>query len=791
MDTPTATSWIAGDELTTPSIRCAVAELAYFRVETRIEQAVVGAVPVELTAESRYRLTVNEVLVSAGPAKPSGGVWFVDTIDISGHLRVGVNVIGIEVLSYSVDRTGNASILRTGSPGLSVSGSLPNGTDLADPRTWRWRPVPGRRFRQGENTVFLGIQEDVDGKLVPHGWLSAGFDDSSWPVPTGDGAPAFLDRIQRPRTLPRPIPALTLDRVEFTAVTASTDDELDWDAFIAGAEDVEIGPHRTVQVDLDAAELITAYLGLQLVGGAGATVELTAAECYELEPVEIPWQRRKGDRTDAVNGDLYGDPDTYRPAGVGTDNRPERFTPYWFRTFRYLRLKITTADSPIRLAGLAVTRTHYPLAIEGTFSSSTASDTRLWDTSVRTLLNCMHETFEDCPFYEQLQYAMDTRSQALFTLHLSTDDRLVRRAIEDFAASGDPNGLTESRTPCVQPQFIPGFSLFWIFMVADHLDHVGDRAFTGRFLGRIDAVLGYFDRSLSDEGFVLSPPDDQHVWNFVDWTQEWTATRGVPDLGARRANTITTFMYIAALRSAATIAAHCGRPGLAGEYHSRAADLSGRITTQAWDPSTGYVRDSDTGRPQSQHAQVWAVLSESVTGRSAAALLRRAMADDSLAVCSYAMSLSLFDALRMAGLDELISWQPWHDMLAVGLTTWAEDTVSNRSDCHAWGSVPLQQFPRYVLGVRPSAPGFDAVTIDPVPSDRDFAEGTVPTPHGTIQVRWERTDADSRLIRVRMPATVKFDLGSRAHIVSERIIGDTRELSYQQTSPSAALPNLR
>ena len=87
------------------------------------------------------------------------------------------------------------------------------------------------------------------------------------------------------------------------------------------------------------------------------------------------------------------------------------------------------------------------------------------------------------------------------------------------------------------------------------------------------------------------------------------------------------------------------------------------------------------------------------------------------------MSLSLFDALRLAGLDELISWEPWHEMLALGLTTWAEDTVSNRSDCHAWGSVPLQQFPRYVLGVRPSEPGFDAVTIDPVPSDLEHAEG--------------------------------------------------------------------
>lgn len=781
MDIPTATPWTWSAEPTAPH-GDTVGNVAYFRVETLVDTIPAGPVLLRLTADSRYRLTVNRQLVAAGPAKPSGGVWFVDTVDISEHIRIGANVIGIEVLSYSVDRTGNASVLRSGSPGLSVSGTLPNGVDLSDPESWRWTPVGGRRFSQGENTVFLGIQETVDGCTVPHRWLSEGFDDADWATPTPAADGAFLDRMERPRTLDRAIPPLTLEPTRFAAVSHRTADAPDWDAFIKGHK-VEIGPHQVVQVDLDAGFLITAYLDLDIIAGGGAVVELTAAECYEQPPVEVPWQRRKGHRTDAVGGDLYGDPDTYRVAGIGTDDEPERFTPFWFRTFRYVRLQVTTTDSPVALTRFTPTSTHYPLAITGWFASSTPSDAQLWSTSVRTLLNCMHDTYEDCPFYEQLQYAMDTRSQALFTYHLSTDDRLVRRAIEDFAASGDPNGLTESRAPSVQKQFIPGFSLFWILIVGDHLDHIGDRAFTGRFIGRIDSVLGVFHRSLADDGFVISPPEEEHMWNFVDWTEQWRGTRGVPQLTGRRANTISTFMYITALRSAAGIAAHCGRPGLADEYRCRAADLTMAIrSSQAWDPDTGYFRDSDSGPPQSQHAQVWAVLAGVVRGDAAATLLRRAMGDDSLARCSYAMSLSLFDALRMAGLDELISWQPWHDMLALGLTTWAEDTVSNRSDCHAWGSVPLQQFPRYILGVRPSAPGFDEVLIDPVPSGLSHAEGRIPTPHGPIDIRWERTGEESRRVSVRMPPTIKFELAQSAHRVTEFLTDDMRELTFQQES---------
>src|SRR5690349_3491730 len=104
MDRPSVTRWTWSAEPTTEK-HCAVADVAYFRIETHI-QTLTDGVPVRLTADSRYRLTVNNEFVAAGPAKPSGGVWFVDTVDISRHLRVGANVIGIEVLCYSVNRTG-------------------------------------------------------------------------------------------------------------------------------------------------------------------------------------------------------------------------------------------------------------------------------------------------------------------------------------------------------------------------------------------------------------------------------------------------------------------------------------------------------------------------------------------------------------------------------------------------------------------------------------------------------------------------------------------------------------
>lgn len=762
--------------------RSGVASSMRFRARVIIGSPGTAPARLHVSADSRYRLMVNGSLVAAGPAKPSGRTWFADTVDIGSHLIMGENIIGIDVLSYSTSSLGNVSVPRTGRPGLLVRGII-GGKDLSESAAWRCRFVQGRHFRQGRNTLFLGIQETTDGAASEHDWLQTGFDDSAWHVPATDSQQPFSGT-PRPRLAPRPIPHLTLEPVPITGVTASPEPGIDWSRLMRG-EPIDIGPNTEASVDLDAGFLMTAFLSLAVESGQGARMEMTAAECYEQPPIDTPWLRRKADRTDHINGDLYGDPDRYLISGTGTPDAPEVYSPFWFRTFRYVRLRITTTDTPVRLQSINLTRTHYPLPITGSFASSSEMHSKLWHVSVRTLLNCMHETFEDCPFYEQLQYAMDTRSQALFSLHLSTDDRLIRRAIEDFAASGNPTGLTESRSPSVEPQFIPGFSLYWIRMIADHVSYVGDRSFTERFIGRIDAVLGYFNDRLSPDGFVISAEGDGVLWNFVDWTEAWRTSRGVPELGPRRTNTIATFMYIAALRSAASIAGFCCRDGLAREYASRACTLTEIVRRgAAWDENAGYYRDSDRGTPQSVHAQMWAVLSEVVQGGAATDLLRRAVADKHLAPCSYATALDLFDALRHAHADECIDWNPWQDMLALNLTTWAEDTVSLRSDCHAWGSVPLQHFPRYILGIAPSSPGFTSAVIDPAPSELDRAEGSVPTPHGPITVHWKRTASGSRDVIVSAPLPIGLTLPDAASAITEHPGTGRRTVTF--TLPSAA-----
>ena len=51
-----------------------------------------------------------------------------------------------------------------------------------------------------------------------------------------------------------------------------------------------------------------------------------------------------------------------------------------------------------------------------------------------------HETYMDCPYWEQLQYIGDTRIQALISYVEFGDDRLARQAMDAYDSLADRRG---------------------------------------------------------------------------------------------------------------------------------------------------------------------------------------------------------------------------------------------------------------------------------------------------------------------------------------------------------------
>ena len=356
----------------------------------------------------------------------------------------------------------------------------------------------------------------------------------------------------------------------------------------------------------------------------------------------------------------------------------------------------------------------------------------------------------DCPYYEQLQYVGDTRIQALISLYVSGDDRLMRNALEQADHSRIPDGLTLSRGPSYIPQIIPGFSLYWVDMVHDYYLYRQDDDFLRQFLPGIDAVLGWLEQRIDFTG-TLGPLE---WWNFVDWSDEFMvgAAPGA-DLGH---SAIMSLSYVYALERAAELFTWFAGLDQSEELAKKAQGfyLEAQRTREAvynlcYDYSRGLLADIPLDDPNrdmythgifSQHTNILGILTNAFPEDDVPGVMERILADTSLIPTTIYYRFYLFQALQKTGMadrytDMLGSWER---MLAKGLTTFQESDVLERSDCHAWSSSPLYHFLSLVAGITPAEPGFQSVNIEPALGSLEQINATMTHPAGLISVQLER-----------------------------------------------------
>ncbi|MCC3375279.1 alpha-L-rhamnosidase N-terminal domain-containing protein [Cohnella sp. REN36] len=717
-------------------------ELVYFRRTFRLADASVARLLADVSADSRYRLYVNGVSVSTGPARGDLRTHYYETVDLSPYLADGINVLAVKVLHYAPGSPRPSAIPSAHTGALLLQGRVTDRDgreteSLDTDGSWVCRIDDAVAFLP-ESYTCVGGGESVEGDRLPHGWHEAGYDDRDWKravvvAPTHREYDGFLEPWQLTRrTIP---PMFERNRAFVRAMRAETSPGAVLGEASSEREWLRLPAYGTAVVELDAGELTTGYMRMVMAGGRGSEIAFLCSECYESE------DGVKGMRDRAEGGVLRGYRERY--AVSGRTEGDEAYETFLFRTFRFVRLEISAGSEPLAVHRVHYRETGYPLEVRASFEASDESLGPLWDVSVRSLQRCMHEGYYDCPFYEQLQYSMDTRLQALFTYAIDGDDRLARKAIYEFHSSLLPGGMLLSRYPSIQPQVIPGFALYWILMLHDHLLYYGDAAHAARYRPTVDAVLDWFARRIGSDGLVGAAP--RGYWSYVDWVKEWERTRGVPS--AEGPLTVYNLMYADALEKAAVINAHTGRPETAREYRDRAKAIVAAVNASCRSEERGLYRDGPGLDSYSQHAQIWAILAGAVRGSDATGLASRLMEDSSLLQVSYSMAYFLFRALSEAGRYEtgFALWDRWREQIGLHLTTWLEDPVSQRSDCHAWGAVPLWEFTSEILGVKPAGIGYERIRIEPRPGPLRWARGKAVTRHGPVKVAWEIVEGSFRL----------------------------------------------
>lgn len=652
-----------------------------------------GKAPVNLSAEARYKLFINGRRAAFGPCRPSGEEKYYDSFDAAPYLKEGENELFCEVLQLADngDMTKPCNVYgvrRTGNLLLAVEMDCGEGVIRTDD-SWETAPSPTASF--APHTGFAGaavFEEDAKGGACakPAEWVGAKVaarvdSPREQPYPWGIVNPMFV--------IPRRIPMLYQKDVPFAE---------SGDGFFI------------------AEELTFGFPRFTFKGKGHARV--TYAESFGSGGEK----RDRLDRSLSFGG-VYDEIDA---DGVFV------YEPFWPRCARIIRIE---TEGDLSLSSFAFTEIGYPLTVPEGCDFGSETDNRLWKISVATLMRCMQESYEDCPYYEQLQYAMDTSLQMLFNYQLTDDDALARKAIRDFRLSQRADGLLSSRYPTVEAQYIPSFSFYYIFMVSEHYKRFGDLALVRENLRAIDGVLEWFEGTLDESGLLRRTM----YWDFVDWATAWGRSAGEPVTGDEPCKAIVSAMYVWILRRAAELADVCGRTSAGAEYRARADRTEAAVESLCWDEEKGLYADEIRHDYFSQHMQVWCVLSGIAgkhEGRS-----RRIM-ENALPLgtrCTFAYAYFWFRALEEVGLygETAEMMNRLRGLLDLNCTTIPETPDAPRSDCHAWGAIAIYEFAAVVLGVRTVSAAGKKLRIAPRPDEgRDHAEGTVYTGCGPVRVRW-------------------------------------------------------
>lgn len=738
-----------------PQNNCGRNEICYFRKKFYLSEGKYR-LRIKVTADSRYKLYLNGKIIGFGPEKGDRWRYYFDVIETNDNLHKGWNIISALVVHYYVAepwlyyRGGPGSVYRTASGAFFLEAQILDENnkvigEIMTDESWLVYKDQAIEFLPSRYMPLVGEVESVKGELLPGNWITLDFDDSSWKssvVIDRDKGLAFnpeetLNELFPPWSLvERDIPLLYQEEKDFVKIIPET----------VLFKDLELELNRNYSFILDAGELTTGFPCIKVKGGKDSSIKLTYSECFSFYTSEGKLEKRVRDDTDGV---IVGDTDTFYPSG-----KEDLYEPFWFRTFRFIKVDINVGDSPLLIDKIWFREIGYPFKIDGSFRCSKERLNKVWDVSINTLKRSTHETYEDCPYYEQMQYIMDAMLESLYTYQISRDYSLARKAIYDFHSSLLPSGLLQSRYPSVAPQVIPMFSLYWIIMLRDYVFYSGDIELIKRYRPTIDAVLGWFDRHINEKNLL----DKIGYWPYIDWVKGWDW--GIPPSFSCDTPIIYSLIYSYTLKIASNLMLLIGTKCLSKEYKIKSMLIDKAIRRLCWDEEVGLFKDAPNTNQFSQHCQIWAVLNEIVKSDRAKRCIENSILRENISKASISYSFFLFRALDKAGLYNKYAptiLDKWERLLDLNVTTFPETFEDPRSECHGWSAVPIYEFTSSILGIRPSEPGFRKVDIKPHTIDLEWTEGLIPTIKGDISLRWEK-NADSIFFYISTPKDIRVRL---------------------------------
>lgn len=602
---------------------------------------------------------------------------------------------------------------------------------------WKVREVCGLSFQPGGWAVGCGSITDV----------AAYFTEPEWTDPAviyGPRAKSLCGGKQRgwrlcPSNLPEqihtPISGVRVRTVipdppeGHIPIPVGSADTTPWQKHFDSSEPVTIPAGTSLAVIIDFENYVCVYPELTLTGGSDSEINLSWREAAFGAPDDFGSKQHR----DELAGKLWPVSfqfDVFR----NLENRPRRISTLWWRAGRYALLKIRAGSSDLILHKTAFFESRYPIEAESAVTLSDPDLNMIQPMMIRSMQMCMHETYMDCPFYEQLMYVGDTRLEMLTTYMMTQDPRLPERGIHLFDWSRSVwEGIVAEHYPSRGSQLSCTFSAIWPLLVRDFAMYRRfrtDQDFL-RLRRGVRTVILNLAGYVNGDGII----ENLAGWSFVDWVGEWN--NGIPyPLTNWGCSSIFSLHYLLSIRTAMELEKILPESGSMTSCYQELFDRTAAAVRKIfWDEQEKLFADDPEHAHYSMHAQCLAMLAGVITGADADACFAAMLRKENISVPTLYFISYLFDVFHERGCGyKLMEYKKiWTDMKARGAVTTWERPEPSRSDCHAWGAHLYYHYFATLAGIRPASPGFRSVCVTPSMGSLEHISGTMPHPDGWIR----------------------------------------------------------
>lgn len=761
-----------------PSGRCLPNTFVLFRRDLSLATAPHSAKG-WLTADSRYRLTVNGQRVQWGPAPCDPRRLEADPVDLTPFLRAGPNVIGVEVCYFG---HGDGT-WPMGAPGFIFRIEVDGEPVVSDAS---WQTLLDRAHRPGmyKRWFLRALQEEFDARLHPSGWDTPDYrPGADWlpamELPGGPDRPAIfaggpeyaltaddpgreaaagqLDAQGRAALCAREIPLMRETLVNGAAlrdagrVTWHRHPD-DWfESRMPGCFDIgrDAGVHGAAP-GTDEGFFFTYEMPEQMAGFPRFTIDAPAGTIVELMVQESH---------DPVRGPLWLDTYLFHWSRFICREGVNEFETFDYESFKWLQLHVRNASRPVTIRGVGARRRTYAWPHTPRIRCAEPALQRLFNASVNTLLNCAQETNQDGAGRERQQYSGDVAHQQHAIRFAFGDTRHGARFIKTFSQGLTLDGYFLDCWPAFDrlarlmqrqvgatvwgPILDHGIQLG--FDCWNHYMESGDR----------DALAEPYPRLLR---FALYLADLRRGDGLLP-----VADLGVPTVWMdhhayrhQRHKQCAFNLYAAAMlrHGLAKLAPLFGDDP--GPLQTLAAEIEAAAVAKFWNRELRIFEAGDNRLCDRSLAT--AVLFDQCPGGDTTAALRAlAECPPNLGLSYPANAIWRYWALAKGGRTDVIVRDlrsRWSTMNSVISNNTLQENWETRMDgCDQFSHcavAPLIVLYQCLAGIRPTRPGFEACEIRPQLADVGDLDIVAHTPRGPIAFNAVRT-ATGHHVRVKVP----------------------------------------